>query len=92
MYAVDMRCPRVPVSRPIIESSAKMYNRVIRSRAEMSAEVGCGACLRGRGVGSAGAAAVCASTIAGIAAINAAPQSVRIRVRFITCTSGRVMF
>src|SRR5947208_35305 len=40
MYAVPLRLYSVPTWRPIIESSAKMYSRVIRSAALIGAVVG----------------------------------------------------
>src|SRR5436190_1919928 len=62
MYAVDLIWPIVPVSRPIIESSAKMYSRVMRSPGVIAAVVGWGACLRGSSCATAATGSISANT------------------------------
>src|SRR5690242_1226533 len=47
MYALARALPLEPARRPSIESSAKMYSRVIRSPAVIAAVVGRGARVRG---------------------------------------------
>ena len=61
MYVVPLRLYSVPTCRPIIESSAKMYSRVIRSAGVMAAAVGRGVSLRGSApvVGTDGVLPIC---------------------------------
>src|SRR4051812_44342430 len=47
MYALARALPGLPARRPSIESSEKMYRRVMRSAALIAADVGRGACVRG---------------------------------------------
>src|SRR4030081_338999 len=54
-------CPAVPASRPIMESSANWYRRVMRSPAVMAALVGGPEYLRGRGACAASPAGTRAS-------------------------------
>ena len=55
--AVALKLPSVPASRPMSESSAKTYSRVIKSSAVIALLVGRGASFRGNAVRGAGAAA-----------------------------------
>src|ERR1051326_9615121 len=50
MYAVALRSYSLPARRPIIESSAYRYSRVMRSAGVIAAWVRAGACLSGNAV------------------------------------------
>src|SRR3954469_10875385 len=52
MYAVPRMCPSVPASRPIMESSANTYRRVMRSPAVMAGVVAGPAYLSGSVAGA----------------------------------------
>ena len=56
--SVALKLPSVPASRPMSESSAKMYSRVIRSSAVIALLVGRGASLSGNAVRGTGAVAI----------------------------------